>query len=76
MYSIRANEKFKYMFKFKLRNMLTLSLTMIICVSADKYSSDYVQSFERIAVFHNHVTYGHLGVPIDLDGYLNQFHVL
>ena len=27
-------------------------------------------------MFHNHVTYGHLGVTIDFDGYLNHFHVL
>ena len=46
------------------------------CVSDDTSLSDYVQSFERVAVFHNHVTYGNLGVTIDFDGYLNHFHVL
>ena len=45
-------------------------------VTGDKSLPDYVQSFERVAVFHNHVTYGHLGVTIDFDGYLNHFHVL
>ena len=36
---------------------------------------DYVQSFEWVAVFHNHVTYGHLDVTIDFDGYLKHFNV-
>ena len=38
--------------------------------------SDYLQWFERVAVFHNHITYGHLGDTIDFDGYLKHFHVL
>ena len=48
----------------------------MLCFSGVNSTSDYVQSFERVAVFHNHVTYGHLGVTIDFDGYLNHFHVL
>ena len=48
----------------------------MFCLSGVASTSDYVQSFERVAVFHNHVTYGHLGVTIDFDGYLNHFHVL
>ena len=50
----------------------------VLCVSITgvNSSSDYVQCFEWTAVFHNHVTYGHLGVTIDFDGYLNHFHVL
>ena len=35
-----------------------------------------MQSFEQVAVFHNNVTYGHLGVTIDFDGYLHHFHML
>ena len=59
-------------FKFK---CIIFLLTMFInCVTGDNSSSDYVQSFERVAVFHNHVMYGHLGVNIDFDGY--GFHVL
>ena len=45
-------------------------------VAGDKSSPDFVQSFERVAVFHNHAMYGHLSVTIDFDGYLNHFHVL
>ena len=68
---------FKFKFKFKFKCVLLLFMTLLTqCVSDDTSSSDYVQSFERIAVFHNHVTYGHLGVTIDFDGYLNHFHVL
>ena len=70
------NFKFKFKFKFKLK-CYVLFLTMSINhLAGDSSSSDYVQSFERVAVFHNHVTYGHLGVTIDFDGYLNHFHVL
>ena len=64
---LRALVKFKFKFKFKFCALLTLILTLFMC---EIYSSDYVQSFERVAVFHNHVTYGHLGVTIDFDGYL------
>ena len=70
------NFKYKYKFKFKLKCVLFLMTIFINCISGDSSSSDYVQSFERVAVFHNHVTYGHLGVTIDFDGYLNHFHVL
>ena len=70
------NFKFKFKFKFKLKCILLLMTVFINYVAGDNSSSDYVQSFERVAVFHNHVTYGHLGVTIDFDGYLNHFHVL
>ena len=70
------NFKFKFKFKFKLKCYVLLLTMLINHVTGDNSSSDYVQSFERVAVFHNHVTYGHLGVTIDFDGYLNHFHVL
>ena len=68
---------FKFKFKFKFKCVLLLLMTLLTqCVSDDTSSSDYLQSFEWVAVFHNHVTYGHLGVTIDFDGYLKHFHVL
>ena len=70
------NFKYKFKFKFKLKCVLFLLTIFINCVSGYSSSSDYVQSFEPVSVFHNHVTYGHLGVTIDFDGYLNHFHVL
>ena len=71
------NFKFKFKFKFKLKCIVQLvTLFYMLCFSGVNSTSDYVQSFERVAVFHNHVTYGHLGVTIDFDGYLNHFHVL
>ena len=74
------NFKFNFKFKLKLKTIvhsLTLFIMLnMLCFAGVNSSSDYVQSFERVAVFHNHVTYGHLGVTIDFDGYLNHFHVL
>ena len=70
------NFKFKFKFKFRLLLTLILILTLISSVFGDNSSPNYVQSFERVAVFHNHATYGHLGVTIDFDGYLHHFHVL
>ena len=68
---------FKFKFKFKLKCIMFLLLTLLTqCVTGDSSSSDYIQSFERVAVFHNNVTYGHLGVTMDFDGYMNHFHVL
>ena len=62
--------------KFKFRELMTILVTIFMCISCEKSFPDYVQSFERVAVFHNHITYGHLVVTIDFDGYLHHFHVL
>ena len=74
------NFKFKFKFKIKMKTLshlyFNILLCIMLCLSGVASTSDYVQSFERVAVFHNHVTYGHLGVTIDFDGYLNHFHVL
>ena len=74
------NFKFKFKFKIKMKTIIRSFISVLICnmfcLSGVASTSDYVQSFERVAVFHNHVTYGHLGVTIDFDGYLNHFHVL
>ena len=74
------NFKFKFKFKIKMKTIIQSFISVfmcnMLCFSGVNSTSDYVQSFERVAVFHNHVTYGHLGVTIDFDGYLNHFHVL
>ena len=74
------NFKFKFKFKIKMKTIIQSIISVfmfnMLCFSGVNSTSDYVQSFERVAVFHNHVTYGHLGVTIDFDGYLNHFHVL
>lgn len=54
---------------------LCFLLTILSLFSDVSCMSDYVQSFEHVAVFHSHITYGHLGVTIDFDGYLNHFYV-
>ena len=70
------NFKFKFKFKFKVKCYVLLMTVFCVSITGVNSTSDYVQSFERVAVFHNHVTYGHLGVTIDFDGYLNHFQVL
>ena len=63
------NFKFKFKFKLKLKTIMrsiTLFIMLnVLCFAGVNSTSDYVQSFERVAVFHNHVTYGHLCVTFD-----------
>ena len=71
------NFKFKFKFKIKMKTLsqsyFNILLCIMFCLSGFAFTSDYVQSFERVAVFHNHVTYGHLGVTIDFD--LSLIHI-
>ena len=71
------NLKFKFKFKIKMKaiiqSIFSVFMCNMLCFSVVNSTSDYVQSFERVAVFHNHVTYGHLGVTIDFDGFFFFF---
>ena len=53
------NVKFKFKFKIKMKTIIQTFISVLmcnmLCFSGVASTSDYVQSFERVAVFHNHV---------------------
>ena len=49
------NFKFKFKFKFKTKCYVLLMTVFCVAITGVNSTSDYVQSFERVAVFHNHL---------------------